>query len=94
MSERPWSVRLQMGRCGSRCGGSLWRLQTSERLARLGAACAASAGGALPPQRRVQLRAAARRLEAEARALASPARAHAPHHVEQALQELADIVHR
>lgn len=48
------------------------------------------------PQLRVQLRAAATRLENEARALASPA----PHHhhladgVEQALRDLANIVHR
>lgn len=79
--------------------GSLWRLQTSERVARLGAACSAAAearGGGVTPQLRLQLRAAAARLEAEARALASPA----PHHhhladgVERALKELADIVHR
>ncbi|XP_052746480.1 tyrosine-protein kinase Abl [Bicyclus anynana] len=77
--------------------GSLWRLQTSERLARLGGACAtAAAASRCAPQLRVQLRAAAARLEAEARALASPA----PHHhhladgVEQALRDLATIVHR
>ncbi|XP_049884908.1 tyrosine-protein kinase Abl [Pectinophora gossypiella] len=75
--------------------GSLWRLQTSERLARLGAQCAGAAGGAgVPPQRRVQLRAAARRLEAEARALASSARPHDPASLDQALRDLADIVHR
>ncbi|CAB3255246.1 unnamed protein product [Arctia plantaginis] len=77
--------------------GSLWRLQTSERLARLGAACAAAADArACAPQLRLQLRAAAARLEAEARALASPAppRHHLADGVERALKELADIVHR
>ncbi|XP_072930972.1 tyrosine-protein kinase Abl isoform X2 [Epargyreus clarus] len=93
-------VRRGCGGAGGGGGGgrgSLWRLQTSERLARLGGACAAAAGGArCAPQLRVQLRAAAARLEAEARALASPA----PHHhhladgVEQALRDLATIVHR
>lgn len=77
--------------------GSLWRLQTSERLARLGAACAGAADArACAPQLRVQLRAAAARLEAEARALASPA-PHSHHladGVERALRDLADIVHR
>ncbi|XP_075991565.1 tyrosine-protein kinase Abl isoform X2 [Anticarsia gemmatalis] len=77
--------------------GSLWRLQTSERLARLGAACAAAADArACAPQLRLQLRAAAARLEAEARALASPAPPthHLADGVERALKELADIVHR
>ncbi|XP_035449786.2 tyrosine-protein kinase Abl isoform X2 [Spodoptera frugiperda] len=77
--------------------GSLWRLQTSERVARLGGAVAA-AGDArrCSPALRLQLRAAAARLDAEARALASPA----PHNhhladgVERALKDLADIVHR
>ncbi|XP_045509714.1 tyrosine-protein kinase Abl isoform X1 [Colias croceus] len=88
-------VRRGCGGSGGR--GSLWRLQTSERLARLSAACTAAAGaGRCAPQMRVQLRAAATRLEGEARALASPA----PHHhhladgVEQALRDLASIVHR
>lgn len=77
--------------------GSLWRLQTSERLAALGAACGAAAGGgndALPPLLRVQLRAAAARLEHEARALAAPTTAPATDSVEQALAELAHIVNR
>ncbi|KAH9638360.1 hypothetical protein HF086_006540, partial [Spodoptera exigua] len=49
--------------------GSLWRLQTSERVARLGGAVAA-AGDArrCSPALRLQLRAAAARLDAEARA--------------------------
>ncbi|KAG6446983.1 hypothetical protein O3G_MSEX004703 [Manduca sexta] len=83
--------------CGGGGRGSLWRLQTSERLSRLSGACGAAAASArCAPQLRLQLRAAAARLEAEARALASPA----PHHhhladaVEQALKELANIVHR
>ncbi|CAG9558686.1 unnamed protein product [Danaus chrysippus] len=81
------------GTAGGR--GSLWRLQTSERLARLSGACA-TAAGSCAPQLRLQLRAVAARLEAEARALASPA----PHHhhladgVEKALKDLATIVHR
>ncbi|XP_047040465.1 tyrosine-protein kinase Abl isoform X2 [Helicoverpa zea] len=77
--------------------GSLWRLQSSERLARLGGACGAAADARrCSAALRVRLRAAATRLEAEARALASPA----PHHhhladgVERALKDLADIVHR
>ncbi|XP_034839476.1 tyrosine-protein kinase Abl isoform X1 [Maniola hyperantus] len=93
-----WCTNEVRRGCGSGGGrGSLWRLQTSERLARLGGACAtAAAASRCAPQLRVQLRAAAARLEAEARALASPA----PHHhhladgVEQALRDLATIVHR
>ncbi|XP_063632988.1 tyrosine-protein kinase Abl isoform X1 [Cydia splendana] len=75
--------------------GSLWRLTTSERLASLGAACTAAAVAA-PPQLRVQLRAAAARLESEARALASPAPPahHLAEGVEKALRELHDIVTR
>ncbi|CAH2035114.1 unnamed protein product, partial [Iphiclides podalirius] len=92
-----WCTNEVRRGCGGGGGrGSLWRLQTSERLAQLGAACAACAAGGRAPQLRVQLRAAAARLEAEARALASPQ----PHHhhladgVEQALRDLAAIVHR
>ncbi|XP_046976857.1 tyrosine-protein kinase Abl isoform X1 [Vanessa cardui] len=94
-----WCTNEVRRGCGGTSGGrgSLWRLQTSERLARLGGACAtAAAASRCAPQLRVQLRAAAARLEAEARALASPA----PHHhhladgVEQALRDLATIVHR
>ncbi|XP_045489905.1 tyrosine-protein kinase Abl isoform X4 [Pieris rapae] len=88
-------VRRGCGGSGGR--GSLWRLQTSERLARLSSACMSAAStGRCAPQMRVQLRAAATRLECEARALASPA----PHHhhladgVEQALRDLANIVNR
>ncbi|XP_050683432.1 tyrosine-protein kinase Abl isoform X2 [Leptidea sinapis] len=88
-------VRRGCGGSGGR--GSLWRLQTSERLARLATACmTAAANSRCAPQLRVQLRAAAARLEAEARALASPQ----PHHhhladgVEQALRDLANIVYR
>lgn len=84
--------------CGGGGGrGSLWRLQTSERLARLGSACAGAAGSPrCGPHLRVQLRAAAARLEGEARALASPAppRHHLADGVEQALKELAHIVNR
>ncbi|CAG4984802.1 unnamed protein product [Parnassius apollo] len=96
-----WCTNEVRRGCGGGAGGgggrgSLWRLQTSERLARLGAACAACAAAGRAPQLRVQLRAAAARLDAEARALASPQ----PHHhhladgVEQALKDLAAIVHR
>ncbi|KAL4717805.1 hypothetical protein ACJJTC_000954 [Scirpophaga incertulas] len=93
-------VRRGCGASGVGVGGgrgSLWRLQTSERLARLGAQCAAAAGGArLAPALRVQLRAAAARLEAQARALAShhPPAAHLADGVDQALRELAAVVHR
>ncbi|XP_013162206.1 PREDICTED: tyrosine-protein kinase Abl [Papilio xuthus] len=96
-----WCTNEVRRGCGGGGGGggrgSLWRLQTSERLAQLGAACAAcAAAGGCAPQLRVKLRAAAARLENEARALASP-HSH-DHHladgVEQALRDLAAIVHR
>ncbi|XP_053624931.1 tyrosine-protein kinase Abl [Plodia interpunctella] len=75
--------------------GSLWRLQTSERLAALAARCEQAAGGArTAPALRLPLRAAAARLAAEARALASPAPAPRRDLVEQALTQLADVVLR
>ncbi|KAJ0183942.1 hypothetical protein K1T71_000365 [Dendrolimus kikuchii] len=92
-----WCTNEVRRGCGGAGRGSLWRLQTSERLARLGAACTATAASVrCAPQLRVQLRAAAARLEAEARALASPAppRYHLADGVELALKELAHIVHR
>ncbi|KAL0851706.1 hypothetical protein ABMA28_000031 [Loxostege sticticalis] len=93
-----WCTNEVRRGCGGGGGrGSLWRLQTSERLARLGSACAGAAGSPrCGPHLRVQLRAAAARLEGEARALASPAppRHHLADGVEQALKELAHIVNR
>ncbi|XP_060809474.1 tyrosine-protein kinase Abl isoform X2 [Amyelois transitella] len=83
----------EVKRGGSR--GSLWRLQTSERLAQLAARCvAAAAAGA--PAARLPLRAAAAALEGEARALASPAplRAPATDHLDRALEQLAQLVNR
>ncbi|XP_059055404.1 tyrosine-protein kinase Abl [Achroia grisella] len=71
--------------------GSVWRLRTSERLARLASRCAAAAAnGGCAPHRRVRLRAAAARLEAEARALASQRQR--ADGVELALRQLADVV--
>lgn len=91
-------VRRGCGGGGGASGrGSLWRLQTSERLARLGAACgAAAAAPRLAAGLRLQLRHAAQRLEAEARALASPAphTHHLADAVDTALNELANIVNR
>ncbi|XP_028035333.1 tyrosine-protein kinase Abl isoform X2 [Bombyx mandarina] len=83
------SVRRGGGR------GSLWRLQSSERLARLGGVCGAAAT-ACSPHVRVQLRAAAARLEAQARALASPAphTHHLADAVDHALRDLADVLNR
>ncbi|KAJ8738075.1 hypothetical protein PYW08_000670 [Mythimna loreyi] len=88
-------VRRGCGAGGTR--GSLWRLQAAERLARLGAACGAAADARrCSAALRVSLRAAAARLDAEARALASPAPPthHLADGVERALKDLADIVHR
>ncbi|XP_041987041.1 tyrosine-protein kinase Abl isoform X2 [Aricia agestis] len=96
-----WCTNEVRRGCGGGGGrGSMWRLQTSERLARLGAECASAATAPrCAPHLRIQLRTAAARLDAEAHALASHHQSATTHHhladgVEQALRDLAAIVHR